>query len=58
MGDLTLALKEQSSMPLLSDIEDEDIWEYERMPLSFDILGQTLVEKRKTMSLSLRKSHY
>ena len=39
-------LKEQSSRPL-PDIEDKDIWEHERVLLSFDILGQPLVEKEK-----------
>ena len=35
MEDLTLELKERSSRPLPSNIEDKDIWEYERVPLSF-----------------------
>ena len=55
MGDLTLALKEKSLRPLLSDIEDKDIWEYERVPLSFDILGQTLVKKEKDNELVIEE---
>ena len=46
--DLTLALEKQSSRPLLSDIEDEDMWECESVTLSFEeeLLSQTLVEKK------------
>ena len=55
MEDLTLALKEQSSRPLPSDIEDKDIWEYERVPLSFDIPDQTLVEKEKNNELVIEE---
>ena len=34
--DLTLALEEESSRPLLCDIEDDNIWECERVTLIID----------------------
>ena len=49
MGQLALAIKQKSSMPFPSDIEDDDIWECDIVPLSFEeeLLDPTLVEEKK-----------
>ena len=48
IGLLALAIKQQSSRPIPSINEDDDIWECDLVPLSFDekILSPVLVEKK------------
>ena len=46
---LALAVMEQSSRPILSDIEDDDIWDFDIVTLSFkeELSCLTLVETKK-----------
>ena len=57
VGQPTYAMNEISSRPLMSDIEDDDMWECEIVTFSFEeeLPGSTLVEKDEN-ELTIKKA--